>query len=222
MKSSRKASLVDKMEFWLSTGQVVDGVWVGSIQDPPQPGLRRVEDALRLIKDHSPLHYQRVKNSLERIWVQLLPYARASYLHSLSACQLDERFVLLETTTLEQIASCIVHEATHARLAKLGIPYDEKSRPQIERICLRRELNFAGKLPCGEPLRDEISRILDWCVDANEYFSDQNMRQQTDQGNMEALRYLGTPSWIVSVIFKVRDFIFFVRRFTQQSVGRRE
>jgi hypothetical protein len=203
---SPRPSFVDRMELWQSKGQTVDGLWIGSSQFDPQPGLRRVEDALRLIKDHSPLHYRRVTINLERIWVRLLPHARGSYLHSLRACQLDERFVLQETTTLERIASCIVHEATHARLAKWGIPYDEKARPRIERICLRRELNFACELQQSENLRDEITRTLDWCVDENDYFADQNMQQRVDQGNMEALRYLGVPGWVINALFKAIVF----------------
>ena len=183
--------------------------------------MRRVEDALGLIRDCSPLHYRRVTCNLDRILVRLVPHARACYNSSLNACQIDERFVLDETTTLEGIASCIVHEATHARLDKWGIPYDEKARPRIERLCLQRELNFAAKLPHGETLRDEIQRTLDWCNDENVYFSDLSLRREVDQGNLEALRYLGTPSWIISVIFKARDALFFVRQLTQRSFRRR-
>jgi hypothetical protein len=112
--SAQKATVVDRMALWLSTSRKVDGLWVGSMESKPQPGLRRVEEALRLIKDHDPLHYSRITSNLERIWVDLLPNALASYVSRLNACKLDERFVLLETTTLQQIASCIVHEATHA------------------------------------------------------------------------------------------------------------
>jgi hypothetical protein len=43
----------------------------------------------------------------------------------LNACLLDERVVASETTTLEWIASTIVHEATHARLEKWGIAQDK-------------------------------------------------------------------------------------------------
>ena len=49
----------------------------------------------------------------------------ASFNHSLNACQLDERFVLDEKSGPELIASVIVHEATHARLMRCGIGYEE-------------------------------------------------------------------------------------------------
>jgi hypothetical protein len=118
------------------------------------------------------------------------------------ACVLDERFVLHETTTLERIASTIVHEATHAKLDRRGISYDcEKERPRIEAICLRRELNFIAKLTHGEQLRDEFARTLEWVAGEHDYFSDLSFQQRTDQGNVEILRYLGTPDWLIRFIF---------------------
>jgi hypothetical protein len=203
-KPGQKATIVDRICLWLSTSRGVDGLWVGSMECKPQPGLRRVEDALRLIKDHDPLHYSRIISHLERIWVDLLPHARASYERSLNACKLDERFVLLETTSLERIASCIVHEATHARLERWGIGYDdEKVRSRIEAICLRRELNFVGKLPQAEPLREELARTLEWCIGEHDYFSNVNSWQRWERGNVETLRHLGAPDWVISVVLKV-------------------
>jgi hypothetical protein len=121
-KSDRKAAVIDRVGLWLSTSREVDGLWVGSFESrESSPGLRRVEDALQLIKHYDLLHYSRVIHNLERVWVNLLPYAVAHYDRSLEACVLDERFVLLETTTPQQIASAIVHEATHARLEQWGI-----------------------------------------------------------------------------------------------------
>ncbi|MDH2357807.1 hypothetical protein QCM77_45455 [Bradyrhizobium sp. SSUT18] len=156
-KSHRKVPAIDRFALWVSTSRTVDGLWVGSTERKPQPGLRRVEDALRLIKDHDLLNYARTINNLERIWLRLIPNALAHYDPLLSACVIDERFVLPETTTLERIASTIVHEATHARLDRWGINYDdERARSRIEAICLRRELNFVGKFAHSEPLQEEI------------------------------------------------------------------
>jgi hypothetical protein len=206
-KLDRKATIVDRIFLWLSTSREVDGLWVGSMECKPQPGLRRVEDALRLIKDHDPLHYSRIISNLERVWVDLLPNARASYERSLNACKLDERFVLLETTSLERIASCIVHEATHARLERWDISYDEKVRSRIEAICLRRELNFVGKLPQAEPLGEQIARTLEWCIGGHDYFSNMNSWQRWEQGNVEMLRHLGAPDWVISVVLKVQAVV---------------
>src|SRR5689334_16546942 len=127
-----RPSLADKFALWLSKSRVIDGLWIGSAQSEPEPALQRVEAAPQLIERTAPLHYRRVKNNLSRIWVQLVPHGAGCYLHSLNACVLDERVVASETTTLEWIASAIIHEATHARLEKRGVHYEEAIRHRIE------------------------------------------------------------------------------------------
>ncbi len=219
-KPSRKPDAADRFGLWISTGRYFDGLWVGTTDSEPERSLRRVEDALRLIKQHNSLHYSRVIQNLERVWVHLLPGYRAWYDASLGACVLDERFVLLETTTLEEIASSIVHEATHAGLERWGIRYEEKERSRIEAVCLRRELNFIATLPNSEPLREEKVRTLEWCVGDHDYLSDVSFRQRYDQGHAETLRYLGTPDWVIRFIFRVLPVIFAVRRLIRSFVGR--
>lgn len=169
-----KPTAAGRLALWLSTSRTVDGLWVGTRESEPHPSLRRVEEALRLIKSHDTLNYSRVIRNLERIWVYLLPGDLAHYDVSLKACVFDERYVLLETTTPERIASTIIHEATHARLEAWGIGYDENKRARIEAICLRRELNFVTGLPDAEALREEVARTLAAYADNNDYFSDAN------------------------------------------------
>ncbi|WP_167558596.1 hypothetical protein [Bradyrhizobium canariense] len=219
-KPDPKPPIVDRLVLWFSTSRKVDGLWVGTMEGKPYPGLRRVEDALRLIKRHDSLHYSRVIHNLERIKVGVIPNARACYNRSLTACVFDERFVLPETTTLERIASVIIHEATHARLEGWGVSYDdEKQRARIEAICLRRELSFVSKLPHGEPLREEIARTLEWCIGDHDYFSNVSFRQRADQENVETLRYLGTPDWLIRSLPKVRAIFFGVRRLVHRFAG---
>jgi hypothetical protein len=191
------------------------------MESEPHPGLRRVEDALRLIKHRDSLHYSRVIQNLERVWVHLVPGYRACYNGSLRACVLDTRFVLLETTTLEEIACSIVHEASHAKLERWGITYEEKERSRIEAVCLRRELNFLAKLPHSEPLREEIARTLEWCAGDHDYFSNVSFQQRDHEGNVEALRYLEAPDWLIGFILRTRPVVFAVRRLIRRFAGRR-
>lgn len=214
-----RPSLVERIDLWLSKGHIVDGIWVGSFRSDAEPSIRRIEDALRLIERCAPLHYRRVKNNLARIWVHLVPHGAGCYLHSLNACLLDERVVASETTTVEWIASAIVHEATHARLEKLGIRYDEGIRQRIERICARRELDFARHLLDVDALQEEIMWRLDWCSEENASYTDQNMWEKTDQGNTEILRHLGTPEWVITLAFKARALVNGIRRFTRRIDG---
>lgn len=203
---AQKIPFFDKVDLWLSTGRSIDGLWVGSIEDKPWPGLSRIENALRLIKDRDPLNYFRVRRYLDRIWVRLISSARAEYQRQLNACVLDQRYVLSETMTLEKIASTIVHETTHARLERWGITYDEKVRPRIEAMCIRREMNFAAKLPGSEALREELVATLNWCVSNHDYFADARFRERHLQGFVEMMRHFGVPRWLVRVVLKLRDW----------------
>jgi hypothetical protein len=53
------------------------GFQIGSWRTPED--LTRVEHALLLVKQHSPLHYSRIINDLERVWIFLLSHGRADY-----------------------------------------------------------------------------------------------------------------------------------------------
>lgn len=195
-----------KFDLWVSTGKSIDGLWVGSIEDKPWPGLSRVENALRLIKGRDPLSYSRVTRYLDRIWVRFVPGAWGEYQRKLNACVLDKYFVLSEAATVERIASTIVHEATHARLERWGITYDEKARSRIEAICVRRELNFVRKLPGGEMLREGLVASLNWYTSEQGFFSDASLRERHVQGSIETLRQLGVPEWLVRVVLKLRGW----------------
>ena len=208
-----KPAAVDRFGLWFSTSRRIDGLWVGTMEDKPWPGLRRVEESLRLIKDRAPLHYSRVIHNLERIWVRLLPGDAAHYERSLKACVFDERYVLHETTTIEWIASTIVHEATHARLEQWGVIYEEKKRARIEAICIRRERNFVGKLPQSEALQEEAERRLEWCAGDHDHFSDTSFKQREDEGQIEVLRHLGAPDWVFGFAMKLQAARLWVHRF---------
>ncbi|MFK4510621.1 hypothetical protein LPJ38_09885 [Bradyrhizobium daqingense] len=207
--------LDDKIALWLSTSRMTDGLWIGSSHGDPEPALQRVEAALELMEDISPLHYRRVKSSLSRIWVKLVPHGTGCYLHSLNACLLDARVVASETTTLEWIASAIIHEATHARLEKRGVRYDEPVRHRIERICARRELDFALRLPSADTLLGEINWRLERCNE-NAPFTDKKMSEGIDQGYEDMLRHLGTPEWVISPVSKARDLVIWLHRFIRR------
>jgi hypothetical protein len=147
--------IVDRIQLAMSIGRHLDGIWIGSWRGRPED-LTRVEGALLLIKQHSPLDYARIARELERVWVYLLPHGLGEYKLSLKACLLDERYVADPATSIEQIACTIVHEATHAWLERYGIGYKEEQRAKIEAICFRREL--ALQLAC--PTAPNCRRIL--------------------------------------------------------------
>lgn len=196
-KIDRKPTRVDRIALWLSTNRDIDRLWVGTMESKPHPALRRVEEALQLIKRHDLLSYSRVTRGLDRIWVHVIPSGRAHYDPSLNACVIDERYALPETTSIAMLASTIVHEATHARLHSWGVAYVEEKRARIEEICLQRELKFLARLPDSKPLQEEVVSITDWVAKDRDYLSDASFRERNEKGEIETLRYLKTPDWFV-------------------------
>jgi hypothetical protein len=191
--------IVDKIQLAMSASRHLDGIWIGSWRGRPED-LTSVESALLLIKQHSPLDYARIARELERIWVDLVLYGLGEYRHSLRACILDERYVADPATTVECIASTIVHEATHARLERYRIEYEEPRRARIEAICFRRERAFAARVPDSVELQERIARYLEWYQANPEQFSDAHLQEARTAAGIEALRYLEAPDWIIRAI----------------------
>jgi hypothetical protein len=202
--------IIDKLMLALSDARQVDGIWIGSYRTSEV--LTRVEHALLLIKQHSPLHYSRITSELERVWISLLPDGLAQYNRSLKACVLDERFVADSATSIERIASVIVHEATHARIERCGIEYDEYQRTRIEAICFRRELAFAARLPDSTGLQQHIAEYLDWCPANPDYFRDAHFREREGDGEIVVLRHIGAPDWLIRAHPTLKSMIGRARR----------
>jgi hypothetical protein len=195
----RVSRLVDRLGMAMSAARRVDGIWVGSWSSRPEEDLQRVEAALSLIREYSPLDYKRIVRELKRIWVSLEFYGVGSYKSSLKTCTLDERYVANPQTSVERIASTIVHEATHARLERHGIEYKEDLRTRIEAICFRRERAFAIRLPNSSELQQGIARYIDWYSNP-EYFSNATFRKNHEAGGLEALRYLKASPWFIRAV----------------------
>jgi hypothetical protein len=174
-----------------------------SFDSEPEPILRRVEEALCLIKAYDRLRYDRLIRDLERVWVRLLAGAFGTFNSSLHACELDRRFVLAATSPPELIAATIVHEATHARLDRCGIGYDEGLRPRVEAACFRRELAFAAKLPNGVNVRERAERTLVLCT-THGYWTNAAFGERHDKDHLETLRDLGTPDWLLRTLLTIR------------------
>lgn len=105
--------------------------------------------------------------------------------------------------TTEDIASAIVHEATHARLWRYGFRYPEEMRSRIEAVCFRRERAFATKLPNGEKIQDLAARSLA-AYAGQEHWTDEVRRQRQEEGVIRALEYLGVPKWLMRALRATR------------------
>jgi hypothetical protein len=204
VRQKLRVKFSDRSELWLSTGREVDGLWVRvSLDSEPDPILRRVEEALRLIKTYDRIRYDRLSRDLKGVWIRLVPGALGTFNAALCACELDRRFVLDDDSPPELIAAVIVHEATHARILHCGIESDEKLRPRIETICLHRELAFAAKIPNGEKVRDFAECTLP-LANTEEYWTDKAYEERFQNEYVKVLREFGVPDRLIQLISMLR------------------
>jgi len=206
-KTPQKSSpaFFDRLDLrFSSTSRRVDGLWIAASRDNGEMALRRVEEALQLIKTHDPRRYGRLLRDLERIWVRSDRIGTAWFNEALKACELSADFVLADTSPAAEIAAAIVHEATHARLCSHGIGYDEPLRQRIEAVCVRRELAFAARLPDGEPVRERARQTLEWVSNTPLYWTDAAFVERKLEHDVQVLRRLGTPEWVVRMTLRLR------------------
>jgi hypothetical protein len=119
-------------------------------------GLKR---ALQVIADNDARRFKRLLSLIR--WVVVIPQGggRGQYSHGLHACLLDSEHVLNDRSEL--VAATIVHETSHARLLRAGIPYIPRLRERIERTCTLDEIDFLQRLPDSDELVDEARRDLE-------------------------------------------------------------
>ncbi|MEP6567801.1 MAG: hypothetical protein ABJB10_21915 [Mesorhizobium sp.] len=172
----------------------------------------KVAAALELIRDFDPVRHNRMVRDLKRIWITTITGAAGQFVNSTSTCELDERFVLGEHTTTEQVAGAIVHEATHARLHQSGIGCEQELRDRVEQVCMGRELAFAAKLPDGESIYRWVEARQDHSVD----YSNAAFNAREIAGARDALLHLNAPGWLADTI------VFFARRRHQKHLKRQE
>jgi hypothetical protein len=192
----------------LASHTTIDGLWVGTFEGEPEASeiLHRVEHALRPVAAYDPRRYARLRRDLARIWVRLLPAVRAQYGAGLQACELDSRYVLVASVTPQEIATTIVHEATHARIQGRGIVYHESVRERSEAVCRRRELAFARRLPDGAAI---VDRLEEWLAvpGSFDFWTDGAFEKRFVDGTLENLRSLGVPAWALPTLRRLRALV---------------
>jgi hypothetical protein len=183
--------------------RTIHGVLVGAdgtgASGPDEALLSRVAGGLDLIAIHDPSSLHRLQRHLRRILVELDLYAAMHYMSQFDACIVNADFVMRADTTTTDIASCLIHEATHARLDHAGVEYTENIRGRIERICCNAELRFLRRVPNAKDAIDRVERATRRTAVEGEW-SNQRLREQYHQSRIQALRRVGCPEWIIRFV----------------------
>jgi hypothetical protein len=176
--------------FALSAKRVMHGITVASSRigtHDVELSFRKVERALRAIRDYDPPRFAHIMRDVPRIWIGPIPnYARGQWIDELRLCMLRDSFVGDDEVSDAYVAALIVHEGTHARVARAGISFSEEIRPRVERLCIKSQIDFARRHPEGGSLvqlfEENLQRSDDW-------WSDQRLRSV----QLHALKDLGLP-----------------------------
>ncbi len=94
------------------------------------------------------------------------------------------------------LASALVHEATHLRIAKRGIPYNPDLRSRIEALCVQEQAAFLRKVPGQDPKwANQVEAGL-----KEPWWSEADRRARVQRSLQEA----GLPDWIEALLYRPR------------------
>lgn len=193
-----KPPLTHRIGEYLFGVREVLGVRVCVLHDEQESALEKVTGALRLLANHEPAALRRLRRDLTGgIRVEPILQNRAQFDPRSFSCQI-ELAAVSDVMSSEELALTLVHEATHARLWRLGVRYDEALRTRIEKICIRRELAVAHKLPDGQQWACWVKRSL--AADNQEFLTDRAFDSRHKKFRWRVfrrIRKLGLPIWFV-------------------------
>jgi hypothetical protein len=134
--------------------------------------VQRLTAALDLIAAYAPRRYRRLRGDLAGFVVQRFA-CRGAFFTESRECLVELTFTVNPRHTLAEIAASIVHEATHARVARRCGQLPQRLRAREERLCRLAELELGLALPDGAvvvqraraslALSDpEVAPVVDW------------------------------------------------------------
>jgi hypothetical protein len=111
--------------------------------------VQRLAAALDLVARYAPRRYRRLRRDLVGFVVQRFA-CRGAYFPDSRECLVELTFSVNPRHELPEIAASIVHEATHARVARMCGTRPPDAHAREERLCRRAELEFGLAVPNGE------------------------------------------------------------------------
>jgi hypothetical protein len=110
--------------------------------------VHRLTAALDLIATYAPGRYGRLRRDFAGFVVQRFA-CRGAFFPESRECLVELTFTVNPRHGLPEIAASIVHEATHARVARMCRTRTPEMHAREERLCRRAELEFGLAVPDG-------------------------------------------------------------------------
>jgi len=130
--------------------RVVHGLAVRVVNTRPdietEHVIQRLSAALDLIARYTPRRYRRLRQDLAGFVVQRFA-CRGAFFPESRECLVELTFAVNPQHALPEIAASIVHEATHARVARMCRTRPPRKQAQEERLCRKAELELGLALP---------------------------------------------------------------------------
>ncbi len=200
----------------------VHGVRVAVLDyEDDQHATMRIKNAIQLINFADPQRMRRIALDLKGgIVVEPRFRHHAQLETSTLTCELTTSYVR-SNAAIEELAMIIVHEATHARLWRAGISYDEPIRTRVEATCIRREMAFADKLVGGEHwceiAQDDIDELPELDLSDEAFYNQQKFYKWR---NLRELRRNGAPCWFIRLLGGIGKVIRVLRQAYQDVASR--
>lgn len=154
---------------------------------PRDTCVEQLSAAIALIEKYDPRWGRWMLKHVRHIIVWPGHYTSAD---RLGGFQVSSAF--LSEASRPLLASVLVHETVHVRIAKHGIPFEAQHRERIERICVRQQADFLRRIsPEGAELAGYFEAAL-----SLEWWTDEAHRKDIDRLVEEA----SLPSWMASVL----------------------
>ena len=163
-------------EMPLTEQRVVHGLPVRIVNTRPdiqtEQVVQRLTAALDLIATYAPRRYWRLRKDFAGLVVQRFA-CRGAFFPESHECLVELTFTVNPRHALPEIAASILHEATHARVARMCGTRPPEHHAREERLCRRAELEFGLAVPDGavvvQRARDslaladqEVAPTVDW------------------------------------------------------------
>jgi hypothetical protein len=136
----------------LAQQRVVHGLSVRVVNTRPDiqtdQVIQRLTAALDLIATYAPRRYRRLRKDFAGVVVQRFA-CRGAFFPESRECLVELTFTVSPDHALPEIAASIVHEATHARVARMCRTRSADQHAREERLCRRAELELGLALPDG-------------------------------------------------------------------------
>ncbi|CAN5526417.1 hypothetical protein BH09GEM1_BH09GEM1_00160 [soil metagenome] len=142
--------------------------------------LARLEEALVLLEQYAPRRVRHLERDFKQFLVVRFP-CRGAFIAESRTCVTELTFLARRDISPAVVASSILHEGVHARVAqfrqRVGGSSGDEDRAREERLCRRAEIAFGRALPdeLGRPVIEraqaslamedmDVAPSIDWSV----------------------------------------------------------